>query len=723
MFKHLFVLCLFALALQIEASVDEDYKTRVDWVKDLRSFIIDFEQKNPEMLTSSTEKNLLLRFSLFEEAIASGNYNCFFAGWPSTLVKSNGKRLCVNPAKGNAEYSKGSCKSGQLQCQPVIFGKGICVGFASPKDKQMAFASCDSKFKQKGNYGFLKTMSADEKAALKEVSNLAHKVCVDGSIGVQKSKPMCKSLMSKFKNATGAIDRAPATKEEPEKDEKVVEEDKTPAPAVVAPKKIPGFSSEIPGLPDGDDQDDEPAPAPAPEAEVVNKKEAPAKSIPNPAGELIPIVLNLEKPKVPAPEVCIDEVKVDAKVETNAETILKTVNHDSDSQYDQIKKEFLSSALCSPEKVLNDPKDKLSPVLFEKLMKTMQFMTQQQFYPTAQTKKTRFKEVAQDYGLSAETIKYGEELIDKTVDTNDSRFDTMARLRGVMLQEMEGLSKSTEGYKKDIVAEGLVERGIFTESDDGEPECPFVSEEAFREALAGRDAILKSDKKSLLTNPDQITVVDYTRPSNERRMYVIDLKTNKVLHNTWVAHGGGKDRSQEKGADKRGGHPQTSNEDKSNLSSEGFYVASAASSGLTYLNNVTLQGIDKNNGNMSSREIVVHGWRTPNQEYVNKTWEMSEGKDAKRLPGKDIYREFMNTDFKNTKEDLFNLSQDVKSAASGRAYIDATEGCLGVPDTQMGHADRKGRDKSQLELLREDLPGSLMFNYVGPGKTKSNYLK
>jgi hypothetical protein len=119
---------------------------------------------------------------------------------------------------------------------------------------------------------------------------------------------------------------------------------------------------------------------------------------------------------------------------------------------------------------------------------------------------------------------------------------------------------------------------------------------------------------------------------------------------------------------------------------------------------------------------VIHGWRTPNQEYVNKTWVMSEDKHPKRHEGKDIYKDFMNIDFKNTSDDLFDLTQELSSAAAARDRIDATDGCLGVPDSQAGHLDRKGRQKSQLELLREDLPGSLMFNYTGPGKTKSKYL-
>ena len=721
MIKHFFVLFLFALAMNIEASTQEDFKTRIEWVQELKTFITDFEQKNPALLTTSAEKNLLHRFTLFEEAIAAGNYDCFFAGWPSTLVKSNGKRLCTNPARGNAEYQKGSCKAGQLQCQPVIFGKGICVGFSSPKDKQMAFASCDAKFKQKSNYDFLKTMSAEDKAALKEVSSLAHKVCVDGSVGVQKSKPMCKSLMSKFKNATEAIDRAPASTDESEKDKESDDADpkaKTP----VAPKPIPPISNEIDGNPDNAKSDDEDAPDTTPEAEVVNQVVRPAP-VTEPEGELIPIVLDLKKTPEPAAVECKDEVVVDAKVAKDAEVILKTVNHDADSQYEQIKKEFQASALCAPDKVLNDPKEKLSPVLFEKLMKSMVFITEQQHYPTRESKKIRFKEVAEDYGLSAETIKYGEELLSNYTDTSDGRYDALARLRGVMLQDMEALSKQKDGYQKDLITEGLVERGIFTETDDGAPECPFVSEDAFREALAGREAILKSGDKSKLTNPDQITIVDFSQPSNQRRMYVIDLKSNKVLHNTWSAHGGGKDRGEEKGSDRKGSFPKASDAAGSNLSSEGFYVARAASSGDTYLNNVTLEGIDKNNANMASRAIVVHGWRTPSQEYVNKTWVMSEDKKPKRLPGKDIYKEFMSIDFKNTKEDLFNISQEVKSAAAGRPFMDATDGCIGVPDTMMGHTDRKGRDKSQLELLREDLPGSLMYNYMGKGKTQSKFLK
>jgi hypothetical protein len=342
---------------------------------------------------------------------------------------------------------------------------------------------------------------------------------------------------------------------------------------------------------------------------------------------------------------------------------------------------------------------------------------------TREAKLKKFKEVIDSYKLSYEALSYGASLISSYEDSGEGRFDAMARLRGVMIQELARKEKNDPGYLSDVIGMGLVERGVFTESDEGEPICPFLGVEAFREALVGREQVLKSSHRSKIKNPDLITVVDYSRPSNERRMFTIDLKTKKIIHNTWVAHGGGVDRLQENGFDKKGSSPQTSNASNSRLSSEGFYIAKASSFGPTFLNNVTLEGIDENNSAMGSRGIVIHGWRTPSSEYTDKTWVMSEDKNMKRLPGVDIYKNYMSVDFKNTKEDLFDLSSPVHFASKTPPVVSSTDGCLGVSDTYMEQVDRKGRHKSQLELFREDLPGTLMFNFTGPGKTKSKYLK
>lgn len=673
MSKHILVVILWALALHIEARVDKHFHRRVAWVKELKTFVQDLQERNPMLLTTYRGQEFLKKLSFFEAAYASSNYDCFFAGWPSKLVKSGGRKVCQSPSRGNAEYENGGCQSGELQCQPLMFGKGLCVGFKTSGDKQLAFAKCENKFKAKGNFDFLQMMTPEEKTALKEISLLARSICEEGSIGVQKSRPMCRNLLARFNDSMSAIERAPAQAEETQ----------------VAP--VPGDADYVDPI---EQQELEPE-------TVVEKKEVSS----DPASE----------------EICEVPIVVDKKIEVESSSIIKTVNNDADQLYIEIKKEFRESAHCRPEMVLNDPKEKLSPVLFSQLMEEMRFMIETGDHLTREVKMKRFKEIVQNHKLSPATQAYGEELLNKYEDTPAGRFEAMARLRGVMAQDMAEVAKRTPGYGAQSIQSALAQRGIFATDEDGRPECPFVDEKAFRQALAGREAVLKSANKSAIKNVDLLTIVDYTKPSNQRRMFVIDLKTKKVLHNTWVAQGGGKDRSQELGSDGLGSHPLTSNEPKSLLSSEGFYLASQASRGSVYLNNLTLKGIDEANSNMESRAIVVHGWRTPNSEYVSKTWEMSE-KPLTRQAGRDIYREFMQLDFKTTKEDLFNITQELKAAADSRDYVDATDGCLGVPDTNMGHVDRKGRNKSQLELLREDLPGSLMFNYTGPD-TRSKYLK
>ena len=269
--------------------------------------------------------------------------------------------------------------------------------------------------------------------------------------------------------------------------------------------------------------------------------------------DLIPLIIS-PLPKIE--EVCEDPLVIEQNVEDVSRKTIQAVYESVNSTYDELKKDFLSSAFCEPDKVLNDPQEKLSPILFMELLENMRFIVKTDAYLTREIKILRFKEFAKDYGISSETIKYGEGLLKTFEDNSAGRFEAMARLRGVMLQEMHKLSKTKPSYKAEVIKEELLKRKIFTQDADGYSQCPFVSQKAFEEALAGREAVLKTGHKNEITNPNVITIVDYSRPSNERRMFVIDIKSKKVLHNTWVAHGGGKDRSQEAGIDKLGSSPQ-----------------------------------------------------------------------------------------------------------------------------------------------------------------------
>jgi hypothetical protein len=104
--------------------------------------------------------------------------------------------------------------------------------------------------------------------------------------------------------------------------------------------------------------------------------------------------------------------------------------------------------------------------------------------------------------------------------------------------------------------------------------------------------------KNGVKNKQQIiTIIDYSLPSNIKRLWVLDLKTQKVIFNTWVAHG---KNSGENFAD------HFSNSPKSLQSSIGLYET-----GGTYFGNngysLVLHGLDKGfNDKAESRRIVMH---------------------------------------------------------------------------------------------------------------------
>ncbi len=104
-------------------------------------------------------------------------------------------------------------------------------------------------------------------------------------------------------------------------------------------------------------------------------------------------------------------------------------------------------------------------------------------------------------------------------------------------------------------------------------------------------------KKSL------VTIVDYTLPSTEPRLWVVDLHKKTVLYHTHVAHGSG-----------NGGNLPLRFSDKpgSKQASLGVFVTGKTYQGGHGLS-LVLHGLEKGiNGNAERRRIVVHG-----AHYVN----------------------------------------------------------------------------------------------------------
>jgi hypothetical protein len=48
-----------------------------------------------------------------------------------------------------------------------------------------------------------------------------------------------------------------------------------------------------------------------------------------------------------------------------------------------------------------------------------------------------------------------------------------------------------------------------------------------------------AERRGAIAHSDTLTVIDYSRPSTEPRLYVFDLERGALLHREWVAHGKG----------------------------------------------------------------------------------------------------------------------------------------------------------------------------------------
>ncbi|EPC4051722.1 murein L,D-transpeptidase catalytic domain-containing protein, partial [Aeromonas salmonicida] len=57
-----------------------------------------------------------------------------------------------------------------------------------------------------------------------------------------------------------------------------------------------------------------------------------------------------------------------------------------------------------------------------------------------------------------------------------------------------------------------------------------LDKQVFRKAIDSYQSV-RHKRKPILT------IIDYTKPSTQRRLFVIDVKRHKLLYHTWVSHG------------------------------------------------------------------------------------------------------------------------------------------------------------------------------------------
>lgn len=130
----------------------------------------------------------------------------------------------------------------------------------------------------------------------------------------------------------------------------------------------------------------------------------------------------------------------------------------------------------------------------------------------------------------------------------------------------------------------------------------------FEYAMMGFNQMIKLGS---ISNKQIISIIDFSKPSNLKRLFVIDLENYKVLYNTYVAHGvkSGKEIAK-----------HFSNSMESHKTSLGFYTTLGTYEGK-HGYSLHLNGLEKGiNDNAYNRNIVMHA-----ADYVNEYFIKANG--------------------------------------------------------------------------------------------------
>lgn len=150
--------------------------------------------------------------------------------------------------------------------------------------------------------------------------------------------------------------------------------------------------------------------------------------------------------------------------------------------------------------------------------------------------------------------------------------------------------------------------------------------DAFEQAMIGYKTIPAKNK-------DILTVIDFTLPSTEKRMYVLDIKNKKLLFHTIVSHGR---NSGEKYA------TEFSNRHGSFQSSLGFYLTDATYQGGNGYS-LRLAGLENGiNDQAMARAVVIHGADYCSENMIRATGRLGRSYGCPALP-RELNKPIINT--------------------------------------------------------------------------------
>lgn len=152
-------------------------------------------------------------------------------------------------------------------------------------------------------------------------------------------------------------------------------------------------------------------------------------------------------------------------------------------------------------------------------------------------------------------------------------------------------------------------------SDENKP-----SFKAFSYALVGQQKLCAEGK---LLNSNILTIIDYTKTSKQRRLWVLDLNTQTIIYNTLVAHGRNSGFEFPK---------KFSNIPNSKMSSPGFFIT-----GETYFGkhgySLKIDGIEPGiNDKARDRAIVIHSADYATMDFVKQHGRLGRSYGCPVLP-------------------------------------------------------------------------------------------
>ena len=144
----------------------------------------------------------------------------------------------------------------------------------------------------------------------------------------------------------------------------------------------------------------------------------------------------------------------------------------------------------------------------------------------------------------------------------------------------------------------------------------------FREGMVGYYNLRPTGRK--VNAPSVLTLVDFNRPSQQKRLWVIDVEKAKVLLHTWVAHGKAS-----------GAYVPVAFSDKngSEMSSLGFYRTAPTTYSGKHGLSLKIRGLDPGfNANAESRAVVIHGAEYVCEDFVKAHGRLGRSQGCPALP-------------------------------------------------------------------------------------------